>query len=91
MSSELMSTLVWPEGMGPQVKQVWVRLLAQVLVPIHAAMRDTGANDFSDMVNRAAVLERTDEDDLSDSLPLQDLTAKMLTLEKRISNLEVCV
>ena len=59
MSSELMDTLVWPDAMGPEVKQVWVRLLAQVLVPIHAAMRHTSVNDFSDMVNRAAVLERT--------------------------------
>ena len=91
MSSELMDTLVWPEGMGPQVKQVWVRLLAQVLVPIHAAMRHTGENGFSDMVTREAVLERTDKDDLSDSLPLQDLTARIVTLEERISNLELRV
>jgi hypothetical protein len=91
MASELMSILVWPDEMGPQPKQVWVRLLAQVLVPIHAAMRDIGANDFSVIVNRAAVLERTDVDDISDSVPLQDLTAKILKLEKRVSNLEACV
>ena len=48
-------------------------------------------NDFSDMVNRAGVLDRTDVDDLSDSLPLQDFTASMLMLEGRFSKLEVCV
>jgi hypothetical protein len=52
--------------------------LAHVLVPIHATMRHTGVHDFSDMVNRAAVLERTD----SDNLPIQDLTSRILTLEK---------
>ena len=91
MSSELLDTLVWPEGMGQEVRQVWVRLLAQVLVPIHAALRHTGENGFSDMVTREAVLERTDKDDLSDSLPLQDLTARIVTLEERISNLELRV
>ena len=87
MSSELMDTFVWPDGMGPQVQQVWVRLLAHVLVPIHATMRHTGVHDFSDVVNRAAVLERTD----SDSLPIQDLTSRILMLAERTSNLEVCV
>jgi hypothetical protein len=48
-------------------------------------------NDFSDMANRAGVLDRTNVDDLSDSLPLQDFTASMLMLEERFSNLEVCV
>ena len=43
------------------------------------------------MVNRAGVLDRTNVDDLSDSLPLQDLTARMLMLEERFSKLEVCV
>ena len=48
-------------------------------------------NDFSDMVNRAGVLDRTNVDDLSDSLPLQDFTASMLMLEEHFSKLEVCV
>jgi hypothetical protein len=34
-----------------------------------------------------AVLERTD----SDSLPIQDLTSRILVFEERTSNLEVCV
>jgi hypothetical protein len=42
--------------MGPQVKQVWVRPLANVLVPFHATMQHTGVHDFSDMVNPVAVL-----------------------------------
>jgi hypothetical protein len=67
MSSELMVLLVWPDGMGPQVKHVWARLLAQVLVPIQTALQHTGVNDFSDMVNRAGVPDRTNVDDLSDS------------------------
>jgi hypothetical protein len=43
------------------------------------------------MVKRAGVLDRTNVDDLSDSLPLQDFTASMLMLEERFSKLEVCV
>jgi hypothetical protein len=88
MSLELVNSLVWPNGMPLEVRQVWAKLLAQVLVPIHAALRNTGVNDYSDMVNRAAVHECSDNEDLCDSLPFQDLTARMLTLEKRICNLE---
>jgi hypothetical protein len=41
----------------------------------------------SDVVNPVAPHERTD----SDSLPIQDLTSKILVFEERTSNLEVCV
>jgi hypothetical protein len=92
MTTELVDMMVWPKKMDLNTKQVMARVLAQVLVPIHAAMRHTGVNDeFSDIVNRVAVLERTDKDDLFDRLPFQDLRARVLTLEERISELEVCV
>jgi hypothetical protein len=90
MSSELVGKLVWPKSMEDNVKHVWARLFAQVLLPIHAEMRHTSVNDASDMVNRVAI-ERTVKDDIVGRLPSQDVRARVLTLEERISELEVCV